>query len=103
MNSHKSAFKLFLKYTPDALEHLFNRCISSFCETEQVQGKIFLDYFLFHPPSDSDEDFFTKGDTGELTMAKILVTHGKQHFLLHPIFETFMKVKLIEFQGNWDI
>ena len=49
MTATDSALKLFLKHTPDALEHLFDRCISSFCETEQVQGKIFFDFFLFDP------------------------------------------------------
>ncbi len=93
MNSPTSAFKLFLKYTPDALEHLFDRCIGSFCESEQVQGKIFFDYFLFHPPCNDGGDN-EREDTGELTMPKILITHGKQHFLLHPIFETFMKVTI---------
>ena len=41
MTAPDSAMKLFLKHTPDALEHLFDKCISvsTFCESEQVQGK----------------------------------------------------------------
>ena len=54
MTKPDSAMKLFLKHTPDALEHLFDRSISSFCDTEQVQGKIFYDFFLFDPPDPSE-------------------------------------------------
>ena len=33
--------------------------------------------------------------TGELTLTNILITHGKQHYLLHPLFETFIKVNIL--------
>ena len=89
MNASDSALKLFLKYTPDALEHLFDKCISSYCQTEQVQGKIFFDFFLFCPPTEHGKSC----DTGELTLPQILISHGKGYFLLHPLFETFIKLK----------
>ena len=88
MAAPDSALKLFLKHTPDALEHLFDRCISSLCETEQVQGKIFFDFFLFCPnPGDCQQM-----DTGEMTLLQILITHGKAYYLIHPLFETFIRV-----------
>ena len=92
MNAPDSALKLFLKYTPDALEHLFDKCISSHCETEQVQGKIFFDFFLFCPPFEQGLFRKQRCDTGELTLTQILISHGKAYFLLHPLFETFIKV-----------
>ena len=96
MTEPNSALKLFLKHTPDALEHLFDQCISSFCETEQVQGKIFYDFFLFQPPTQATQEEEYKEekytDLGELTLPQILISHGKQHYLLHPLFETFIKV-----------
>jgi hypothetical protein len=96
MNCPRSAFKLLLKHTPDALEHLFNKCISSYCEKEQVQGKIFYDFFLFYPPEEDEG----REDSGELTMPQILISHGKQHYLLHPIFETFMQVCFLKNSFN---
>ena len=94
MNAPDSALKLFLKYTPDALEHLFDKCISSYCETEQVQGKIFFDFFLFCPPFEQGLFRKQRCDSGELTLAQILIAHGKAYFLLHPLFETFIKVHI---------
>ena len=44
-----SAMELLLKHTPDSLERLFDQCISSHCN-DQINGKIFFDFFLFHPP-----------------------------------------------------
>ena len=35
--------------------------------------------------------------TGELTLTNILITHGKQHYLLHPLFETFIKVNILTY------
>ena len=93
MNAPDSALKLFLKYTPDALEHLFDKCIASYCESEQVQGKIFFDFFLFCPPPvEQGLKKERRADTGELTLTQILISHGKAYFLLHPLFETFIKV-----------
>ena len=101
MTGPDSALKLFLKHTPDALEHLFDRCISSLCEREQVQGKIFFDFFLFAPPRSSigaaDEQPEKKSlDQNELTLPQILITHGKAYFLLHPLFETFLRLKWVK-------
>ena len=33
--------------------------------------------------------------TGDLTLTNILITHGKEHYLLHPLFETFIKVNIL--------
>lgn len=98
MNNPDSALKLFLNYTPDALDHLFDQCISSFCDSEQVQGKIFFDFYLFCSPDETTG--LLKEGTGELSLPQILISHGKQHYLLHPVFETFMKVSiwLLKFQ-----
>ena len=32
--------------------------------------------------------------TGELTLTQIIISHGKEHYLLHPLFETFIKVNI---------
>ena len=88
MTKSNSAMMLFMKHTPSVLEELFNLCISSHCETEQINGKIFYDFFLFLPPKNSSNF----KDTGELTLPQILITNGKQHLLTHPLFETFIKV-----------
>ena len=88
-----SAMELLLKHTPDSLERLFDQCISSHCGYEQINGKIFFDLFLFHPPKRNHLETNYK-ETTELTLPQILVTHGKQHFLTHPLFETFIKVNL---------
>ena len=88
MTNPKSAMMLFMKHTPNVLEGLFDQCISGHCDTEQINGKVFYDFFLFLPPKES-EDF---KDTGELTLPQILISNGKQRLLTHPLCETFIKV-----------
>ena len=88
MTKPNSAMMLFMKHTPNVLEGLFDQCISGHCDTEQINGKVFYDFFLFLPPKES-EDF---KDTGELTLPQILITNGKQRLLTHPLCETFIKV-----------
>ena len=90
MTKPNSAMMLFMKHTPNVLEGLFDQCISGHCDTEQINGKIFYDFFLFLPPKE-DSNFQLK-DTGELTLPQILISNGKQRLLTHPLFETFIKV-----------
>lgn len=50
-----SPMKLLLKHAPDCIEHLLDSCIVSDYYTDQVQGKIFFDFFLFFPPVENNE------------------------------------------------
>ena len=43
-----SPLKMFLKYSPDCIEHLLNQCLVSHCGSDQVQGRIFMDFFMFY-------------------------------------------------------
>ena len=52
----------------------------------QVQGCIFLDFFLFDPNC-------PMRCSSELAMVKILVQSGKEKFIIHPLVEIFMKMK----------
>ena len=52
----------------------------------QIQGNIFLDFFLFNPNSPSR-------CASELAMVKILLQSGKEKFIIHPVVEIFMKMK----------
>ena len=52
----------------------------------QIQGNIFLDFFLFNPNSPSR-------CASELAVVKILLQSGKEKFIIHPVVETFMKMK----------
>ena len=88
MTKPNSAMMLFMKHTPNVLEGLFDQCISGHCDTEQINGKVFYDFFLFLPPKESEDI----KDTGELTLPQILIANGKQNLLTHPLFETFIKV-----------
>ena len=96
------AIMMFLKYSPDALNRLFDRCVIKCC-SGQVQGKVYLDFFLFNPQSKvikalisfngafnySIQDPFAT----ELNIINTLVASGKERFLIHPIFEIFLKLK----------
>ena len=88
---------LFMKHTPNVLEGLFDQCISGHCDSDQINGKVFYDFFLFLPPQQQQQpnasnSNFTWKDTGELTLPQILISNGKQRLLTHPLFETFIKV-----------
>jgi hypothetical protein len=45
---------------------------------------------LFFPPEYSD---LSENETGELTLVETLITCRKERFLVHPLFETFLKLK----------
>ena len=96
MTNPKSAMMLFMKHTPNVLEGLFDQCISGHCDSDQINGKVFYDFFLFLPPQqqqpNASNSNFTWKDTGELILPQILISNGKQRLLTHPLFETFIKV-----------
>lgn len=52
----------------------------------QIQGKIYFDFFLFDP---MDENVFAS----EMSFINLMVMAGKERFLIHPIFEIFLKLK----------
>ena len=52
----------------------------------QIQGKLFFDFFLFEPRND---DPFAN----EMSLLATLVCLGKERFLIHPLFEVFLKLK----------
>ena len=78
-----SPFQKFLKYSPDALNHLFDQCLIKPVDT-QVQGDTFFDFFLFEadPWADSEMDIFAT-----------LIAARKDKFLMHPLFDAFLKLK----------
>ncbi len=92
MHNPDSALKIFLKCSPDAVEHLLNRCLVNHCK-DQVQGKIFFDFFLFYPPRRDGGLPTGKKEVGELTLLETLIEARKERFLTHPVFETFLKLK----------
>lgn len=75
----ETTVQMFLKYCPDALNHLFDLCIVKPC-TEQVQGTTYFDFFLF------TTDNMNHGDS-ELQLIDNLINFGKERFLTHPLFE----------------
>ena len=55
-------------------------------------------HFFAHTFEQKDSQEKKLNDTtGELTLTNILITHGKQHYLLHPLFETFIKVNILTY------
>ena len=110
-------FRMYLQYCPEAVTYLLDRCLVIECAEQvafwisklhlnwlkilqgtqfqiyysynlifQIQGNIFLDFFLFNPNSPSR-------CASELAMVKILLQSGKEKFIIHPVVETFMKMK----------
>ncbi len=93
MYNPDSALKLFLKNAPDVVEHLLNRCVV-IMNKDQIQGKVFFDFFLFYPPKFSAQTIDpTKSELGELALLEVLIGARKERFLTHPVFETFLKLK----------
>ncbi len=93
MHSPESALKLFLRDAPDCVEHLLNRCLVTFCK-DQLQGKVFFDFFLFYPPKGSLlHQTDPMQEVGELALMETLIAARKERFLTHPVFETFLKLK----------
>ena len=100
----KSTLEMYLKYCPDALNHLFDLSIMKPCLAQvslriiflakivsilnvflryfpiffQVQGTVYFDFFLFTPQTNS---------RSELSVIDTLISYGKERFLIHPIFE----------------
>ncbi|XP_059085780.1 transient receptor potential cation channel subfamily A member 1-like [Tigriopus californicus] len=80
------AIQMFLKYSPDSLTRLFDRCIIKPCQA-QVQGRVYIDMFLFNMSKDKC------GRSDELNIIENLIAMGKERFLIHPLFELFLKMK----------
>ena len=78
-----SPFQNFLKYSPDALNHFFDQCLIKPLDI-QVQGETYFDFYLFDsdPWQDSEMDIFAT-----------IIGARKEKFLLHPLFEAFLKLK----------
>lgn len=51
-----------------------------------MQGRIYFDFVLFNHCLDSS-------GSSELTIIDTLIASGKERFLIHPIFEVFLKLK----------
>jgi len=83
LKSPGSPFQMFLKYSPDALNHLFDRCMMKPVDL-QLQGRLFFDLFLFAPCH----------QTGcELGIIAAILDAKKERFLLHPTFDLFLQLK----------
>eukprot|EP00094_Tigriopus_californicus_P012080 TCALIF_11673-PA protein Name:"Protein of unknown function" AED:0.21 eAED:0.21 QI:32/0.66/0.25/1/0.33/0.25/4/0/245 len=76
------AIQMFLKYSPDSLTRLFDRCIIKPCQA-QVQGRVYIDMFLFNMSKDKC------GRSDELNIIENLIAMGKERFLIHPLFELY--------------
>ncbi|TRY72083.1 hypothetical protein TCAL_00198 [Tigriopus californicus] len=90
----KSAFNSFLKNIPESVDYLLNKCLVSFCGTDQIQGKVLFDFFLFFPPYSAEIDLKDQPENlGELVLLETLIGNHKERFLTHPLIETFLKLK----------
>ena len=78
-----SPFQNFLKHSPDALNSLFDQCLVKPCDL-QIQGETFFDFFLFKAD---------QRDGSEMRIFTTLITGCKERFLLHPLFDAFIKLK----------
>ena len=78
-----SAIPWFLKYAPDGLVKLFDLCVIK-PSYAQIQGHVYFDFFLFNPRDDNES---------ELSVINTLKACGKERFLVHPLFEIFLKLK----------
>ena len=78
-----STFRLFLKYCPDALVTLFDRCLISEC-TQEDNENVSMDLFLFKC-----------GETTECEtdIINVIYESGRRKLLDHPIFEILIKLK----------
>ena len=83
MSDLNSPFQNFLKYSPDSLSILFDQCLVKPCDV-QIQGEVFFDFFLFEtePWNDSEMEIFSS-----------ILAARKERFLLHPLFDAFLKLK----------
>ncbi len=64
-----------------------HRCVFSSCH-DQIQGRIFFDFFLFYSNRHCSDD-----SVGELALLETLIESRKERFLTHPVAETFLKLK----------
>lgn len=76
-----SLFKKIIKFSPDVLTYLFDKCLINPIEV-QVQGRIYFDFFLFEVNNNSEMEIF-----------KSLVLADKQKFMIHPLLDMFLKLK----------
>ena len=78
-----SPFQNFLKYSPDALNHYFDQCLVQPIDC-QLTGDTFFDFYLFKtvPWQNSEMDIFAA-----------IIGASKEKFLLHPLFDAFLKLK----------
>ena len=78
-----SPFQNFLKYSPDALHHYFDQCLVKPLDC-QLQGDTFFDFYLFNsdPWQNTEMDIFAT-----------IIGASKEKFLLHPLFDAFLKLK----------
>ena len=96
MSSPNSPVKLFLKYCPEAIEYLFDKCVIP-TGGDQIQGKVFFDFFMLYPTTEEGgsgaAEERSPTNSGELRLLETLIESRKERFLTHPVFETFLKLK----------
>ena len=83
MKDPNSIFQKLLNNTPEALVHLFNRCL--IYNGNDKQDKIYLDCFLFKTSDQLWES--------ELAITNIPLFRGTDHLLEHALFEMFVQLK----------
>lgn len=99
MQEKNSALKLLLKHCPDSVDYLFSNCVTTMCNFDQIQGRVYFDFFLFQGPEPSEAAKRSSAEFGELTILEIISTCGKERYLVHPLIETFLKLKWYKTSG----
>ena len=84
-----SPIQNFLKYSPDALCHYFDKCLFKPVDC-QVQGDVFFCLSLFEPDPWKES---------ELDIISVIVAAKKEKMLLHPLFDIFLKLKMKKVGG----
>ena len=88
--------RLFLRHSPECIERLLDKCLVSGSCSEQVQGRVILDFGMFFPiPLVELED-----RCRDFSVLELLLEYKKERFLSHPLFETYLKLKWF---GTWKI
>ena len=83
MKDPNSTFQKLLKNTPEALVHLFDRCL--IYNGNEAQDRIYLDCFLFKTSDQLWES--------ELSITNIPLFRGTNQLLEHALFEMFVQLK----------
>ena len=80
-----SVFQKLVNHSPQALDHLLDRCLIHQGTKNRMGGRIYLDLFLFKSS--------TKVWASELSMSNLLFSQGKNHLFDHALFQLLIQMK----------